>query len=120
MILENYNDISYELQQKKMQLVKLAADRIIFGSSNKQELIINSCNFIKENGYDKEAFSMLQECLIKYNTKHLGKANGRMVELALADSTWMEVLMNPDQIDMFPSYQEVNDLYNIHPDKVRG
>lgn len=119
MIIDIYMDLKYDLQQKKMDICRIQADRITFASENKQEVILNSCNFIRENNFDPEAFSYLQERLQEYNLKHLGKPAGRAVEMALADNTWMYVLMNPEHIKMYPEYQEVNDLYNIHPELVR-
>ncbi len=109
-------DLKYELQQKKKELCYLQTDRIIFACRSKYEMILNIINFIKRSDFDAEAFTFVQERLHDYLNRHLGKPQSNVVEQVLADDAWMYVLMNPDQIPMFPDYYELNQLYQIHPE----
>ena len=111
-------DDLYELQLRKRALAEVRVKYFIDTFFTTEEIVQSIIDDIKRFDYDSELFDFYQEELRKYvdeNARHIGtKWYKRYLDMVAADNTWMYVLMNPDQISLYPEYQQINEKYNIY------
>ena len=108
----------YEVQLRKRSLAEVRVKYFIDTFFTTEEIVQSIIDDIKRFDYDSELFDFYQEELRRYvdeNAKHIGtKWYKRYIDMVAADSTWMYVLMNPEDIKLYHEYQVVNEKYKIH------
>lgn len=108
----------YAKQQEKKELAHERIKYFIDTFFTTDEIVQSIVDDIKRFNYDPELFDFYQEELRIYvdeNAKHIGtKWYKRYLDMVAADSTWMYVLMNPEDIKLYHEYQVVNEKYKIH------
>lgn len=102
----------------KRALAKERIKYILSTFRTTDEIVQSIINDIKMYNLDQELFDEYQEALQPYiheNMRHIGTPEFlRYLDMVVADSTWMYVLMNEESVSMFPEYKEINEKYHIH------